>query len=248
MKIEERLKEKFLYQKGFNFFKFFYFIYQYLKTKKALKQKVFYSNWGLDMLADDFFKKKKYGVYIDIGCHQPFLNNNTYRLYKRGWTGINIDLDFNSIDLFNIFRKKDFNINAAVSSKNEETDLYFFHNRSAINTLSKESGVKAKEIRKIKTLTLNDIIENSPFKDKKINYLSIDVEGHEISVLNGFDLNKYKPELVIIEFIDINIKEYYLNKIDNILSSDIYNFMKKHDYKLINWVHDDLIFVPNNIK
>ena len=59
MKIEERLREKFLYQEGFIFFKTFYFIYQYLKTKKTLKQKVFYSNWGLDMLADDFFKKKK---------------------------------------------------------------------------------------------------------------------------------------------------------------------------------------------
>ena len=59
MKIEERFKEKFLYQNGFNFFKFFYFIYQYLKTKNILKQKIFYSNWGLDMLADDFFKKKK---------------------------------------------------------------------------------------------------------------------------------------------------------------------------------------------
>lgn len=248
MKIEEHFKEKFLYKPGFNFFKVIYFIYQYLKTKKILKQRIFYSNWGVDMLADDFFKKKKYGVYIDIGCHQPFLNNNTYRLYKRGWTGINIDLDFNSIDLFNFFRKKDFNINTAISDKNEETDLYFFHNRSAINTLSKESGVKAKEIRKIKTHTLNDIIENSPFKDKKINYLSIDVEGHEISVLNGFDLNKYKPELVIIEFIDTKIKEFYLNQIDNIISSDIYNFMTKHDYKLINWVHDDLVFVPNNIK
>ena len=248
MKIEERFKEKFLYQKGFNFFKVFYFIYQYLKSKKILKQKIFYSNWGLDMLADDFFKKKANGVYIDIGCHQPFLNNNTYRLYKRGWTGINIDLDFNSIDLFNFFRKKDFNVNAAVSMKNEEKDLFFFHNRSAINTLSKESGFNAKEVRKIKTRTLNNIIENSPYKDKQINYLSIDVEGHELSVLNGFDLNKYKPELIIIEFIDINIKEYYLNKIDNIISSDIYNFMKKHNYKLINWVHDDLIFVPNNIK
>ena len=248
MKIEEHFKEKFLYKPGFNFFKVIYFIYQYLKTKKILKQKIFYSNWGVDMLADDFFKKKKYGVYIDIGCHQPFLNNNTYRLYKRGWTGINIDLDFNSIDLFNFFRKNDFNINTAISDKNEETDLYFFHNRSAINTLSKESGVKAKEIRKIKTHTLNDIIENSPFKDKKINYFSIDVEGHEISVLNGFDLNKYKPELVIIEFIDTKIKEFYLNQIDNIISSDIYNFMTKHDYKLINWVHDDLVFVPNNIK
>ncbi len=248
MKIEEHFKEKFLYKPGFNFFKVIYFIYQYLKTKKILKQRIFYSNWGVDMLADDFFKKKKYGVYIDIGCHQPFLNNNTYRLYKRGWTGINIDLDFNSIDLFNFFRKKDFNINTAISNKDEETDLHFFHNRSAINTLSKESGVKAKEIRKIKTHTLNDIIENSPFKDKKINYLSIDVEGHEISVLNGFDLNKYKPELVIIEFIDTKIKEFYLNQIDNIISSDIYNFMTKHDYKLINWVHDDLVFVPNNIK
>ena len=136
----------------------------------------------------------------------------------------------------------------AASSKNEEKDLYFFHNRSAINTLSKESGFKAKEVRKISTRTLNDIIENSPYKDKQINYLSIDVEGHELNVLKGFDLNKYKPELIIIEFIDINIKEYYLNEIDNVLSSDIYKFMKKHDYKLINWVHDDLIFVPNNIK
>ena len=87
------------------------------------------------MLADDFFKNKKKGIYIDVGSHQPFLNNNTYRLYKRGWVGINIDLDFNTIDMFNFFRKKDFNINAA-SNKEEERDLFFFHNRSAINTLS----------------------------------------------------------------------------------------------------------------
>ena len=99
MKTEELLKERYLYRKGFNFFKIFYFIYQYFKTRKILKQNTSYSNWGLDSLADDFFKKKECGVYIDIGCHQPFLNNNTYRLYKRGWTGINIDLDFNSIDL-----------------------------------------------------------------------------------------------------------------------------------------------------
>ena len=122
----------------------------------------------------------------------------------------------------------------------------FFHNRSAINTLSKETGAKAKEIRKIRTRTLNDIIENSPYKNQKINYLSIDVEGHEMNVLNGFDINKYKPELVVLEFIDIKIKEYYMNKIDNIISSEIYNFMTKHNYKLINWVHDDLVFVPNS--
>ena len=48
------------------------------------------------MLADEFFKKKMSGFYVDVGCHQPLLNNNTYRLYKRGWRGINIDLDYNT--------------------------------------------------------------------------------------------------------------------------------------------------------
>ena len=72
MKIEERLKEKFLYQEGFNFFKAFYFIYQFLKTKKILKQKVFYSNWGLDMLADDFFKKKNTVFILTLVVINPF--------------------------------------------------------------------------------------------------------------------------------------------------------------------------------
>ena len=247
MKIEEKLKDKYLYSTGFNFFKLIYFLYQFLKTKKILTQRIFYSNWGLDMLADDFFKNRKNGIYIDVGCHQPFLNNNTYRLYKRGWIGINIDLDFNTIDMFNFFRKKDLNIQTAVSDKEEERNLFFFHNRSAVNTLSDESGIKAKEIKKIKTRSLNSIIENSRFKNKKINYVSIDVEGFELNVLKGFDLNKYKPDLIIIEFIETRIKEYYLQNIDNILDSDIYKFMDKNNYKLINWVHDDLVFVPKNI-
>lgn len=246
MKIEEIIKNKYLYTNGFNFFKLIYFFYQFLKTKKILSKKIFYSNWGLDMLADDFFKKKNDGVFIDIGCHHPFLNNNTYRLYKRGWVGINIDLDFNTIDLFNFFRKKDLNIQAAVSDKEEERNLFFFHNRSAVNTLSIESGSNAKEIKKINTKSLNSIIENSIFKNKKINLISIDVEGFEMNVLNGFDINKYKPDLVILEFIDVKIKEYYFQNIDNVLNSNIYRFMDKNDYKLINWVHDDLVFTPKS--
>ena len=246
MKIEEIIKNKYLYTNGFNFFKLIYFFYQFLKTKKILSKKIFYSNWGLDMLADDFFKKKNDGVFIDIGCHHPFLNNNTYRLYKRGWVGINIDLDFNTIDLFNFFRKKDLNIQAAVSDKEEERNLFFFHNRSAVNTLSIESGSNAKEIKKINTKSLNSIIENSIFKNKKINLISIDVEGFEMNVLNGFDINKYKPDLVILEFIDVKIKEYYFENINNVLNSNIYRFMDKNDYKLINWVHDDLVFTPKS--
>jgi len=196
------------------------------------------------MMADDFFKNKSKGVYIDVGCHHPFLNNNTYRLYKKGWSGINIDLDFNTVDMFNFFRGSDLNIEAAVSDKNEERDFFFFHNRSAINTLSEKSGIKAKEVKKIQTTTLNSLIENSKFKDSKINYVSIDVEGHELSVLRGFNLKKYKPDLIILEFIDPNIKEFYQQNVKSIMDSNLYQYMIDHDYKLVNWIHDDLVFIP----
>ena len=38
--------------------------------------------------------------------------------------------------MFNFLEKR-LNIHAAISDKNEEMELYFFHNRSAVNTLSK---------------------------------------------------------------------------------------------------------------
>ena len=246
MKLDEKIKNFYLYKKKINFFKILYFFYQYVKSMKFLKKRIFYSNWGIDMMADDFFKKQKNGFFIDVGCHQPFLNNNTYTLYKKGWRGINIDLDFGSIDMFNFFRKEDTNIQVAISNSVEEKNLYFFHNKSAINTLSFKEGSKAKEVKKVTTSTLNKIIENSIYKNREIDFLSIDVEGHEIEVLKGLDFNKYKPKLVVLEFIDHEIKEFYYQKINNILKSQLNKFMENQNYKLVNWIHDDLVYVPNN--
>jgi FkbM family methyltransferase len=245
MNIEEKIKNKFLYSFKLNFFKIIYFYFQYFKSK--IKQKKSYSNWGIDMLSDFFFKDQKDGIYIDVGCHHPFLNNNTYPLHKRGWKGINVDLDYSSIDSFNFFRKNDHNIQIAVSDVKGQADLYFFHNRAAKNTLSKSSGDQSKKIIKVQTDTLNNIISASKFKDRKIDFLSIDVEGFEINVLKGFDFEKYKPSLVVLEFIDPNIKEFFYQKIENILDSTLYKYMIDQDYKMINWIHDDLVFVPRNI-
>ena len=95
------------------------------------------------------------------------------------------------------------------------------------------------------TTNMTGVIDVASYlKDKKINFVSIDVEGFELNVLKGFDLNKYKPDLVIIEFIDLKIKEYYFRNIDNILNSHVYAFMDQNNYKMVNWIHDDLVFVP----
>lgn len=107
-------------------------------------------------------------------------------------------------------------------------------------------GRGAKKIKKIKIETLNNIIANCKFKIKEIDFLSIDVEGHELNVLKGLNFNIYRPKIISIEYIKPNIKEFYQHNIKDILKSDIYNFMISKKYKLINWIHDDLIFISKS--
>ena len=241
MKLEEKLKNKYLYSKNYNIPKLFYFFFQYLKYR--LKPRRLNSNWGVDLIVKDIFKNKKNGIYVDVGCHHPLINNNTNLLNLMGWKGINIDLDFNSIDMFNYFRPKDHNIKIALSDKKGFSNLYFFHNRAAKNTITKSRGKGAKLIKQINIDTLDNVIKNCKFKIKNIDFVSIDVEGNELNVLKGLNFKKYKPKIIILEFIRPNIKEFYQNDIKDITNSKIYKFMINKGYKLINWVHDDLIFV-----
>ena len=200
----------------------------------------------------EYLKKKKNGVFIDVGCNHPIKYNNTYLLYKKGWSGINIDLDKTSIDQFKKIRKRDENVQMLVTSyDNEEKDLYFYHDRSAINTLSKElaenRNSKYKEIKKIKGLSLNSIIANSKFKDSKINLLSIDIENYEYEALKNFDFDQYNIDIIVTEITDPKIKdlEIYNLSLENIKKTNLYNLLIRNNYKLINWVNADLVFVKN---
>ena len=193
--------------------------------KSFTHKKISYSYGGIDSLILDIFKNQKNGFYLDIGCGHPIKNNNTYLLNKKGWSGINIDLDEENIDLFNSYRKKDVNLATAVSDKEGETDLYFYHSKSALNTISKENAdfqkAKVSSIKKIKTQTINKIIENSPFKDRKIDFLSVDVEGSELAILKNFDFTKYSPKVIVVEYLDLSLKKLEIKNlnINNIIKS-----------------------------
>jgi len=209
MKLENFLKKKLLYTEKKNFIKYLYYFYQKISYKRNIKKS--YSFGGIDLLINYLFKNKQKGIYIDIGCYHPFNGNNTFLLNQRGWSGINVDIDFNVIEMFNFIRPNDYNMQVAVSDKSGVSNFFFYHNKSAINTLSKEvhdlRENPSKEIRKIKTDTLSNIIEESPYKGQKINFLSIDVEGYEMNVLKGFNLNKYKPDVIVIEYLDMSLKK-----------------------------------------
>tara|TARA_B100002051_G_C16667761_1_gene602732 strand:- start:388 stop:1113 length:726 start_codon:yes stop_codon:yes gene_type:complete len=235
------------------FFKNIYNLFN-LIYKKNKSKKYYYSFGGIDIIVDYIFKNKSDGFYIDIGCQHPISNNNTYLLHKRGWSGINVDLDKKNIELFNLHRKKDYNVEIAVSSKNTQKELFFYHDKSPINTLEKRvrdhRETKEKEIRKINTVTLNSLIESSPFRNSKFNFLTIDVEGHELEVIKGFDLKKYEPEIIVIEHLDLSTKKLEIKNlnINNVINSDLYKLMSNNNYSFVNWSHADLVFVNNKFR
>ena len=105
-----------------NIFKYFY--YMYYRPKIFFPRKT-YSMYGEDIVIDKFFEKKQNGFYLDIGCYHPIDGNNTYLLYKKGWNGINIDINQISVDLFKIARKDDLNINTAISNTSKKVKLYY---------------------------------------------------------------------------------------------------------------------------
>ena len=106
-------------------------------------KKIYYSKYrkhsyaisNVDLIIDRIFSKTKKGIYLDVGCNHPIKYNNTYLLYKRGWNGINIDSDSKSINTFNELRKDDYNVKSIISSSNKKIKYYFYHDRSALNTV-----------------------------------------------------------------------------------------------------------------
>tara|TARA_B110000483_G_C18199648_1_gene544637 strand:+ start:3621 stop:4337 length:717 start_codon:yes stop_codon:yes gene_type:complete len=236
-----------------SFFNYFYFKLNLLH-KIIISKKNYFSFSGVDVIIENIFKYKKKGFYIDVGCQHPIRNNNTFLLHKKGWSGINIDLDKDNIDLFNTSRPTDTNINVAVSDKVGEVDLFFYHKKSPINTIDKKTSefqkANVSSIKKIQTNTLNNIISSSKFNDKTFDLLSVDVEGHELNVFKGMDFNKYSPNVIVAEYLDLNVKRLEIKNlsIENIINSELYNFLTSKGYILVNCIYSDLIFIKKDFR
>ncbi len=226
--------------------------YLSIKKRKYLYKKNSYSSNGVDLLVNYLFKDHKKGVYVDVGAQHPISNNNTFLLFERGWSGVNIDLDKENINLFNISRPKDFNLNYAISSNEGRKKLFFYHDKSPVNTLdeevSKYQKAKVKEIKEIDVLPLNKALSFTNYE--KINLLNIDVEGHELEVLKGLNFDKYKPEVIVVEFLDLKMKKLELknNVLTNVTNSNIYKYLTGKNYQFVNWLHGDLVFVSNDFR
>jgi FkbM family methyltransferase len=198
---------------------------------------------GQDMFAYFFFKGKKDGFYIDIGANDGKSLSNTIFFEKLGWHGICIEP---LPDVFNSLRQNRSCDCFNIAIDNTSGDSREFIKASGVEMLSglnnqmtkshKERIVNEKgKIEKIyvKTLTFDDLMRGYPDR-RYIDFMSIDVEGAELSILKTIDFNKFKFGLITVE----NNEEIKGS------GETMKKYMQEQGYKIYLNLGIDIMFVP----
>lgn len=167
-----------------------------------------FSQYGEDLVADDLLGPVANGVYVDVGAFDPIQFSNTLLLHRRGWRGINIDLDEEKIARFRKTRPADRSIVAAVGA-NERPAWVLEYELSVLNRVSfdpdndrlAENGAPPLRSFPVTLRTLDGILEETGHTGR-IDYLNIDCEGFELAVLQGLSLARWRPRLISIEALE----------------------------------------------
>jgi len=192
------------------------------------------------MILMRIFDGRQKGFYVDVGAHHPQRFSNTYFFYARGWRGVNIDAMPGGMDLFNAIRPNDINIEAAIASERREM-TYFMFDDPALNSfdeeLSRSRDKTAYHIigrKEILTRTLAEVLEEHLAPNQEIDFLSIDVEGLDLEVLESNDWGKYRPYCILVECAG--------HSLEGIEKNQAYRYLKEKNYDLFAKTVNTFIF------
>ncbi|MGB4346190.1 MAG: FkbM family methyltransferase [Burkholderiaceae bacterium] len=207
-----------------------------------------FSQYGEDVFLHKFFRGKRNGYYIDIGAHHPFELSNTAHLWLSGWNGINVDASAATIASFDKVRKADLNIHAAVvSSATSEklSQIEFYSNEDIDNIatcdpeLAKERGYKRSI--KVPCRSLKSLVQEGSLRSSgQFDYLNIDIEGLDESVLEDINTWAMKPKVLMVEI--------YAQTIRDMLNNNTVINLEKNDYKFIERTGHTAIFILDDLK
>lgn len=203
-----------------------------------------YAQDGEDLVLARLLENRENGFYIDVGAHHPSRFSNTYLFYLRGWSGINIDAQPQSMSIFKKYRPRDINIECGIGLL-KGVESYYQFNEPALNTFdTREANIKNVHPYKIigtvnvEVRRLDEVLEKYLKKDQIIDFMSIDVEGKDLDVLKSNNWSKYRPRYILAETLRadlIEIKKCPLSKYLNGVGYDpickVYNtlFFERKD-------------------
>ena len=212
-------------------------------------RKVSYSQCGEDLIVKYIFDT--IGIsnpsYIDIGAHHPYYLSNTALFYQNGSRGINIEPDITLYKDFLTDRKEDINLNIGVGIHEEDIDFYIISS-PALNTFSKkeaenysnESRHFIKSVEKVRVRTLPNILKD--FSNENFpQFLSIDAEGVDETIIKAIDYEKKFPIVICIETIS------YSETGNGIKNKEIIDFLEKKGYLLYADTYINSIFILDSL-
>lgn len=202
-----------------------------------------WSQEGEDLILSRFFGAKTNGFYVDVGAHHPLRFSNTYKLYKQGWRGINVDAMPGCMKLFNRLRKRDISLEIPITKESQKLTYYIF-NEPALNTFSKELAderVLHNNYSIIKTISLDtkplyEILDQYLPLNQEIDFMSVDVEGMDMGVLASNNWNKYRPAIVLVEQLKGSLNSHKDNDV-------FVDFMQKCKYSLLAKTFNTVFYI-----
>ena len=151
------------------------------------------------------------GFYVDVGAAHPTTLSVTRLFYERGWRGINMEPLPHMFEALQKARPGDVNLHVAAADQPgelpffevEATEGRDWESRTGLSTFDRKmaEGYRANGYRvtelSVPVVTLTDVLDQHA--PPVIDFLKVDVEGHEPAVLAGLDLSRFRPRIVVVE-------------------------------------------------
>jgi FkbM family methyltransferase len=143
-------------------------------------------------LKAEFFGQHGGGYFVEVGANEPQRGSQTWQFEQAGWSGILVEPQPDLAERLRQTRRAHV-VSAACSSKRNAGGTLRLYLSGPHSSLSRDlaiTGVVADKAIDVPVRTLDDILEEAA-APAPIDFVSIDVEGHEVEVLSGFDLARW---------------------------------------------------------
>jgi FkbM family methyltransferase len=175
--------------------------------------KAIFSHHVENELKEAFFGGATRGFFVDIGANDPQRASQSWHLEQLGWDGILIEPQPDLADELRRRRRARVYAVACSSPANAGKSLPLHvagsPHMSGIHA-SFDPNFAVPDMRRVGVIevpvkTLDEILIDAK-APAPLDFVSIDVETHEIEVLEGFDLAKWKPRLMLIEDLALDLR------------------------------------------
>ena len=162
-----------------------------------------YAQNAEDVVLARLFAGRRTGRYVDVGAGDPVADSVTRHFYELGWRGVNVEPTPALADLLRQDRPDDVVVPVAVDERPGTAVLHVFEqdwgratlDAALAGTYRKRHGWQVREIE-VEVVTLAALLDAHP---GPVDFLKIDVEGAELGVLSGADIDRHRPRVVVVE-------------------------------------------------